>query len=41
MPSKNKSNQPEKFLMQSGAENLEFFIFFRNGFGKDFPLDDS
>ena len=37
---KNRSNQPEKYSMQNKAKNLEFFIFFKKRFGKDFPLDD-
>ena len=27
LPSKNESEQPEKFLMQNFAKNLEFFTF--------------
>ena len=38
---KNRSNQPEKYSMQNKAKNLEFFIFFKKRFGKDFLLDGS
>ena len=37
MPSKNKSNQPEKYSMQNEAKNLLLFSFFSNsGLGKIF-----
>ena len=41
LPSKNESEQPEKFLVQNYAKNCKFLgFFFKIRVGKHFPLDD-
>ena len=39
--SKNESNKPAKFFMQSRTINLEFVTFFKKRSRDDFPLDSS